>query len=651
MARLLSVNVGLPRDISWQGKTVHTGIWKTPVQGRRMARRLNIDGDGQGDLQGHGGEHRAVFVYQIDSYRYWQAQLGRADFAYGQFGENFTIDGLPDAEVCIGDRYRIGRGLFEVTQPRVTCYRLGIRMDEPQMAALVVAHHRPGFYFRVLEEGDVEAGDDIVKVVAGPEGLTIAETDALLYLPGRDRGGLERALRIPALSAGWRSSFESLLEQEAEGGSAVGNRALAPAPPAQAWTGFRPLRARDKRRESVNVISLTLEPVDGPPLVAARPGQFVVLRLNPAPGGPALLRSYSLSGEPSDERWRLGIKREPHGMAGAYFDEELKVGDVVEVSAPRGAFTLTQGEGPVVLLSAGIGLTPVLAMLHTLAAGGSGRDVWWVHGARNGAEHAFAAEAHSLLARLPHGHSHIRYSAPGSSDRLGADFDGAGRLNVAVLQALGAPREADFYLCGPAAFMTGLTAGGAAWFTALHQAAWHGAPTEVVADLLDRGSLRSLRDSKGRTAFDVAAQHDRTPALRELLWPPRSPLTREQIRRSTHDSPSSSTAASRGGFTTATCAKCCDIRRSKFCTSCPVSGYGSQCPPSTGSTSSCNGEPSRSRAGAAWSKDLARPIWSRPKARCWSTRDSSDRLAPINTATMHMRARKEANHVLDCCAT
>ena len=117
-----------------------------------MVRRLNIDGDGQGDLQGQGGEHRAVFVYQIDLYRYWQAQLRRSDFVYGQFGENLTIDGLPDTEVCIGDHYRIGSALFEVTQPRVTCYRLGIRMNEPRMPALVVAHHRPGcrvYQFRV----------------------------------------------------------------------------------------------------------------------------------------------------------------------------------------------------------------------------------------------------------------------------------------------------------------------------------------------------------------------------------------------------------------------------------------------------------------------------------------------------------------------
>ncbi len=428
-----------------------------------MARRLNLDGDGQGDLAGHGGEHRAVFVYQIDSYRYWQAELGRDAFSYGQFGENFTVDGLPDAEVCIGDRYRIGDALFEVTQPRVTCYRLGIRMNEPQMPALVVAHHRPGFYFRVLEEGEVEAGDAIVKVLAGPERMTVADIDALLYLPGRDRSGLERALRIPALSAGWRGSFETLLDKDAKA-SAPGNPALAPAAsPAPAWAGFRPLKVADRRRESMNVTSLMLEPSDGRQLVAAMPGQFIVLRLKPSPEAPALLRSYSLSGEPSEQRWRLSIKREPNGAAGAYVEDRLKVGDVIEASAPRGAFTLAEGDGPVVLMSAGIGLTPVLAMLHALAAAGSRRDVWWIHGARNRAEHALAAETRALLKSLPQGHSHIRYSAPGPEDRPVVDFDAAGRLSVRVLEELGAPREADFYLCGPASFMSSLTADLVSW--------------------------------------------------------------------------------------------------------------------------------------------------------------------------------------------
>ena len=144
MAQLLSVNVGLPREIEWKGKTVRTAVWKDAVGGRRMAGKLNVDGDAQGDLAGHGGEHRAVLVYQIDSYHYWEKELRRKDLMFGQFGENFTVDGLADDEVSIGDRYRIGGALFEVTQPRVTCYRVGIRMDEPRMAALLVDITNPG---------------------------------------------------------------------------------------------------------------------------------------------------------------------------------------------------------------------------------------------------------------------------------------------------------------------------------------------------------------------------------------------------------------------------------------------------------------------------------------------------------------------------
>jgi MOSC domain-containing protein YiiM len=167
---LLSVNVGLPQDVAWRGRVVHTAVWKRPVDGPQMVRRLNIDGDGQGNLAAHSGEHRAVFVYQIESYRYWQEQLGRNDFTCGQFEENFTVTGLADDQVCIGDRYRIGSAVFEVTQPRVTCHRVGIRMDDPRIPALLISHHRPGFYVRALTEGPVQAGDDIIKIASGPEG-------------------------------------------------------------------------------------------------------------------------------------------------------------------------------------------------------------------------------------------------------------------------------------------------------------------------------------------------------------------------------------------------------------------------------------------------------------------------------------------------
>ena len=241
--RLVSLNVGLPRDVVWQGRTVHTGIWKDAVEGPRMVRRLNVDGDGQGDLAGHGGEQRAVFVYQVDSYRYWESELGRDDFVYGQFGENFTVEGLADDEVCIGDRFGIGTAVFEVSQPRVTCYRVGIRMDDPRMPAMLVSHNRPGFYLRVLVEGEVQAGDEILKLASGPERMTVAEVDALLYLPGHPREGVQRALRIPALSPGWQSSFRALLEEQGNG-----NAGLAATSPPPAWPGFRSAHRQPARQ-------------------------------------------------------------------------------------------------------------------------------------------------------------------------------------------------------------------------------------------------------------------------------------------------------------------------------------------------------------------------------------------------------------------
>ena len=458
MTRLLAVNVGLPQNIQWRGETVHTGIWKRPVQGRCAARRLNLEGDGQGDLGGHGGEHRAVMVYQIDSYRYWERTLGRADFTFGQFSENFTVEGLPDDEVCIGDRYRIGSALFEVTQPRVTCYRVGIRMNDPRIPALLVAHHRPGFYFRVLEEGDVGAGDEIVKVAEGPERFTVVDIDALLYLPGHRPDQVQRALRIPVLSPGWKASFEALAAQGASDAPAAGNRGLSRAAgPPPAWRGFRPLRVARVERESAGVISLTFESTDGSPLPPALPGQFIVLRLRQAANMPVLLRNYSISSAPDAGIYRVSVKQEVNGKGSTFLNTQVKIGDVLEVSAPRGSFTLEPGEGPVVLLSAGIGATPVLAMLHALAASRSPREIWWLYGTRNAAQHPFAREARHLAAALPRVRNFVAYSRPALGDRLGDDYDAPGRLRLEVLQQLGVPRQADFYLCGPPAFLHSFT--------------------------------------------------------------------------------------------------------------------------------------------------------------------------------------------------
>ena len=286
MATLLSVNVGLPQDVPWRGRVVHTGVWKSPVSGPRMVRRLNIDGDGQGDLAGHGGEQRAVLVYQIESYRYWQSHLGRDDLEPGAFGENFTVEGMADDEVCIGDRYRLGEAEFEVTQPRVTCFRVGMRMGEPRLPSLLVAHHRPGFYLRVLTEGHVTAGDEIVRTRRGPHALSVADVDALLYLPGHDPARLTAALDVPALSPGWRESFRSM--QASPSGAAFPAGVPVAVPPA--WAGFRILTVTDVVVETGSVTSFRLAG-DGP-LPAYRPGQFLTLRVPDAgePGpGPELL--------------------------------------------------------------------------------------------------------------------------------------------------------------------------------------------------------------------------------------------------------------------------------------------------------------------------------------------------------------------------
>jgi ferredoxin-NADP reductase/MOSC domain-containing protein YiiM len=463
MARLLSVNVGLPREVAWKGKTVRTGIWKSPIEGRRMVRKLNIDGDGQGDLAGHGGEQRAVFVYQMDSYHYWEHFLRRNDFSSGQFGENFTVEALADDEVCIGDRYRIGDAVFEVTQPRVTCFRVGIRMNEPRMPALLVAHRRSGFYFRVLQEGEVGAGDEISKIGDGPEQITVADIDALLYLPGHSREQLERALRIPALSKGWQSSFQAILKQESSAKAGEGNPGLANEEQAPAWPGFKQMKVAQIHKESNSVTSLILAPIDGQPLPIPQPGQFVVLRLPVDPNKPQVLRSYSLSDLPGADHFRISVKNEFNGIGSSFLCRRVREGDVLDVSAPRGSFALRPGENPVVLLSAGVGATPVMSMLHALAATKSQRQVWWIYGARDRASHPFAEESRSLLKQLSRRRSYIVYSQPAATDRLEIDFDAAGHIDAALLERIGVSQISDFYLCGPSLFLQSVSVGLQDW--------------------------------------------------------------------------------------------------------------------------------------------------------------------------------------------
>ena len=467
MGMIVSVNVGLPQDVAWQGRTVRTGVWKTPVTGRIFARRLNLDGDGQGDLRGHGGEQRAIMVYQLDSYRHWAKYLGRSDLVAGNFGENLTVEGLADNEVCIGDRFRIGGAVVEVSQPRDTCYRVGIRLNRPDIAALLVAHHRPGFYFRVIQEGDIGAGDRIEKLSDGPERMTVAEIDALLYSAEHPIKDLRRAIQIPALSKDWQGSMQALLAA-AEAGGTTGNAGLglgASAP--LAWRGFRSVVVIASREESADVRSFEFAAEDGSPLPSALPGQYIMVRVRPDPDAPAVTRSYSLCSPPGTSNYRIGVKNE--GLASGFLHQSVRAGSRLEISAPRGSFTLAAGATPVVLISAGVGVTPMLAMLHGVAAtsAGASRPIWWLHSARDRAHHSFAKEADDVLVALRASRRCVTYSRPAPGDMLSQDFDRTGHLSLELLDELGIPQDADFYLCGPPRFLEdfqkGLAALGIPW--------------------------------------------------------------------------------------------------------------------------------------------------------------------------------------------
>jgi ferredoxin-NADP reductase len=323
-------------------------------------------------------------------------------------------------------------------------------MGDPRMPSLLVAHHRPGFYFRVLQEGTVQASDEITRVKVGEEQMSVAEIDGLLYLPNRARRDLRRAVRIPALSDGWKGSFQELLEQA--------ERRESPAP--AAWEGFRPLQVASIKRESSTILSFHLALTDGMQIEPPDAGQYLTLRLRPdGPGEPPVIRSYSLSSIASEDGYWISVKLEPHGIGSEFLHKYIHEGDVIDVAAPRGSFLLRDRQSPVVLISAGIGATPVVAMLQALARARSTRDVWWLHGARNSKEHAFGQEVDQLLGSVPHHHRLVAYSQPLRTDLPGHGFDTTGRLNIEMIEAARVPVDADYYLCGPDAFMRTISAG------------------------------------------------------------------------------------------------------------------------------------------------------------------------------------------------
>lgn len=453
--KLKSVNVSMPKDIVHNGKTVTTGIFKEPVERRVMLRTLNLEGDGQADLWGHGGAFRAVYVYSFENYAYWARELARTDFTIGQFGENFTVEGMLENDIHVGDIFRVGGALVEVSQPRVPCYKLAIKMGIEGFQNRFMASGRMGFYFRVLEEGEVGAGDAIELVKRAPRALTVREVNDLLYFDKENLKGTNEALNIPALSHGWKGSFEERLAK-----SEVS---------AETKDRYRACGVARIEPESETITSFTLVPEDGAALPRFLPGQFLTFELN-IPGQPKpVLSTYSLSDAPNADSYRVSIKREPvpvsrpdltSGISSRYFHDQVGIGSILRVGAPRGKFHLDpDSERAVVLLSAGVGLTPMISMMNAIVQSGTRRPVWFIHGARNGREHAMGAHVRRMAEVNETVHAHIRYSQPDAGDIEGRDYDSPGRVDITLLKQVLPFDDYDFYLCGPTPFMKSLYCG------------------------------------------------------------------------------------------------------------------------------------------------------------------------------------------------
>ena len=461
---LVSVTIGKPRVVTIGGKEVSTSIFKEPTTARVMVRGVNVDGDAQSDLRVHGGENMAVYAYPAEHYAYWERELGRASLPRGQFGENFTVRGLTEETARVGDVYRIGTALLQVTQPRIPCFKLVYRMDAgPEFAKRFLESRRMGFYFRILQEGEVGAGDAIELVERADDSVTIAEFIEFTQFQTHDPVGLRRVLASRDLSSGskgWREHLEMMVEKAER------------APRARGWENFRTFVVDRKVAESDVVTSFHLVPEDGEAVSTFQPGQFLTLKLYIEGQPRPVIRTYSLSDSPSHvDYYRISIKREdapapelPPGVSSTHFHDRVEIGARLCVRAPRGQFTLDPGaDTPVVLVSAGVGLTPLISMLNAIVESGGQRTTWFIHGARNGREHALGAHVRRQAAENDNVRVHIRYSQPREEDVQGRDYETRGHVDVELLQAILPERDFDFYLCGPTPFLKSLYRGLLAW--------------------------------------------------------------------------------------------------------------------------------------------------------------------------------------------
>lgn len=465
-AAVVSVNVGRPRAVQWKNSPITTAIFKQPVSGPVEVRTLNLEGDGQADLRVHGGWDKAVYVYASEHYALWQAERPELDVTLGNFGENLTTVGLVDADVNVGDVFRVGTAKLIVTQPRLPCFKLGIAMGREEFTAEFLDRGLLGFYFAVIQEGVLSAGDPIIALRRDPHGFKVTDITRLYAHDRDDVEGLQRAVAVEVLPEGWRNYFRKRLSDIERRGTS----ALLPPPPPPAWAGFRPFEVQRKVRESEDVQSFYMRPKDDQPLPAYRPGQFLTLRVA-AEDGTTAIRSYSLSDSPSKDAYRVTVKRihstvsKPDGgLVSTLLHEHMDVGSEIEVKAPAGLFTLDPAEPyrPVVLIGGGIGITPILAMANSIVEHGRDRETWIFYGVRDHRDEFMRPHLEEIAAQHPSIHLHICYSQPlGGDESAGGSH--SGRVSVDLLRELLPASYYDYYICGPAAMMQSLSDGLREW--------------------------------------------------------------------------------------------------------------------------------------------------------------------------------------------
>jgi len=463
--KIVSLNVGLPRTVQWKGKAVSTGIFKTPVSGRIPLRTLNFDGDRQADLTVHGGPNKAAYVYASEHYPYWKRELPDMALPWGIFGENLTTEGLDENALRVGDRFRIGSAEVMVTQPRLPCYKLGLRFGRDDMMKRLMASGRLGFYFRVIAEGEMSAGDEMVLLEKAKDSPLVSEITRLYARDKDDLDGLQRMIGVAALAEDWRDYFKEQIQR-------IGTSGRRPVVQRPAWTGFRPFILRQKLRETEDVSSFHLVPEDGQPLPPYSPGQFLTVRFAIPGVARPVVRSYSLSDTAKSDHYRLTIRRigsrsgEPQlkvGLASSHFHDRLAVGDRIEVKAPAGIFTIDakQQDRPVVLVAGGIGITPLFSMLTGIAAEAAPRETWLLYSVRDDRDYIMRTELEAIARAHANVRLRIFYSRPaGAIDDPGIQ---AGHIDLAALKRLLPSNACDFYVCGPSTMMEAVTRDLEAW--------------------------------------------------------------------------------------------------------------------------------------------------------------------------------------------